>query len=287
MPSVAASAAASAAELSPWRRRYAAEASTTTATSIATTTAKPMISGVTEPRSVARLHGRASRKVPYGTSCSESTRMLGAFEPSTAGISGSATLGVDLRAHHRARRQAVARIGPAGDPDAGHGVEPLVAVGEPHGLARTGIAGRLVGCRHEGTPGGAGGRGGGVGRALGVEGGEHDVEQRHDQQDRQPDELDDRGAGLVAASSRPSGWSRPGSRRVSSTPWPVTARSTAGPQRPSAGTDARTSPRRSARRPPSRGGPTRRRRTARRSHRRSACACGRHRPPVTGRRWRR
>ena len=36
-------------------------------------------------------HGRASRKVPYGASCSESTRMAGVFEPRAAGISGSAT----------------------------------------------------------------------------------------------------------------------------------------------------------------------------------------------------
>ena len=36
-------------------------------------------------------HGRSSRKVPYGTTWSASTRMLGVLPPSAVGISGSAT----------------------------------------------------------------------------------------------------------------------------------------------------------------------------------------------------
>src|SRR5690606_27176580 len=80
-------------------------------------------------------------------------------------------------------------------------------------------------------------RGGGRERsALHVEDCDEEVDQRHQQQDAEPGELDHRVAGLVPAAPATGGAARDG---CSCTARPATSNSTAGPHRPNGGTSAR------------------------------------------------
>ena len=143
------------------------------------------------PRGRCRTAPRARRRHRDARRVRRRARPASAAGPPTSCTSAT---------HDRSGREAVAGCGSAADHQPRRRtLDPLVAEGQPHRRPRPGVAARLVRRGDERAPGRPGRRRGGVRRALGVERGEHDVEQRHDQQDRQPDELDQRRARLASA----------------------------------------------------------------------------------------
>ena len=203
------SAAPSATVSRPWRWRYAADASTTSATAIASTTAKPTIITVAWPRS-SRVRSRR-RTGPPGTGrsarCgSRRGRSSARLPPSALGISGRSTREWTTTVITEVPLWQSSGYGvQVTRTSSGASLDALVGQRLPgRGLG----AGRPVGVgggQRVGPPGRAGGGADPERAALHLEDRQHDPQHRHQQQDAEPGQLDQRAA-RARRGRRPSRW---------------------------------------------------------------------------------